>query len=182
MEIDDDLKQTEVIEDDENLENSQPKYPNLVSKPRCIRTDYSSNRYVKDDETSRRVIELAKLGLSKTAVALATKMSPVELSKWYGEEYALGQAGMQQVVAAGLMEQARAGNPQVLMYLGKSKLGWTESNTVEHIGTVNAVVSARPLTTEEFAAKYLNQDLADDPKKENRYLNPPDETKENNND
>jgi hypothetical protein len=69
---------------------------------------------------------------------------------------------MQEVVARGLMEQAMAGNPQILMYLGKSKLGWTESNTVEHIGTVNAVVSARPLTKEEFEAKYLASEKPDE--------------------
>jgi hypothetical protein len=42
------------------------------------------------------------------------------------------------------------------MYLGKSKLGWTENNVVEHVGTINAVVSAKPLSREEFEAKYLN--------------------------
>lgn len=63
---------------------------------------------------------------------------------------------MQEVVARGLMEQAMAGNPQVLMYLGKAKLGWSEANIVEHVGTVNAVVSAKPLSREEFEAKYLN--------------------------
>jgi hypothetical protein len=65
---------------------------------------------------------------------------------------------MQEVVARGLMEQAMAGNPQVLMYLGKSKLGWTEANVVEHVGTINAVVSAKPLTRDEFEARYLKSD------------------------
>jgi hypothetical protein len=60
------------------------------------------------------------------------------------------------------MEQAMAGNPQVLMYLGKSKLGWTEANTVEHVGTINAVVSAKPLSREEFEKRYLNNDADED--------------------
>jgi hypothetical protein len=102
------------------------------------------------------VTRLAKLGLSKNAVAIAARLSPIELTRWYNEEYAAGQAGMQEVVARGLMEQAISGNPQVLMYLGKSKLGWTENNVVEHVGTINAVVSAKPLSREEFEAKYLN--------------------------
>ena len=110
------------------------------------------------------VTRLAKLGLSKNAVSIAAKLSPLELTKWYNDEYAAGQAGMQEVVARGLMEQACAGNPQVLMYLGKSKLGWTENNVVEHVGTINAVVSARPLSREEFEKRYLSQDVDDEDK------------------
>jgi hypothetical protein len=125
----------------------------VINPPR--RKDYSNQRYEKDAETMGAVTRLAKLGLSKSAVAIACRLSPVELTKWYGEEYAAGQAGMQEVVARGLMEQAMAGNPQVLMYLGKSKLGWTEANVVEHVGTINAVVSAKPLSRDEFEARYL---------------------------
>jgi hypothetical protein len=51
-----------------------------------------------------------------------------------------------------------AGNPQVLMYLGKSKLGWTEANVVEHVGEIRAVVSAKPLSREEFEQRYLRKD------------------------
>ena len=130
-----------------------PVKPIVINPPR--RKDYSNQRYEKDAETMGAVTRLARLGLSKSAVAIACRLSPVELTKWYGEEYAAGQAGMQEVVARGLMEQAMAGNPQVLMYLGKSKLGWTEANTVEHVGTINAVVSAKPLSRDEFEARYL---------------------------
>jgi len=56
------------------------------------------------------------------------------------------------------MDQALAGNPQVLMYLGKSKLGWTEANVVEHVGEIRAVVSAKPLSREEFEQRYLRKD------------------------
>jgi len=134
----------------------------LASQARGGRKDYSSQRYEKDPETSAAVVRLARLGLTKSAVAIACRLSPIELTKWYGEEYASGQAGMQEVVARGLMEQAMAGNPQVLMYLGKAKLGWTESNTVEHVGTVNAVVSAKPLSREEFEKRYLNSSADDE--------------------
>ena len=157
MQTEDDLKPEVVTEDDENLKSLEvlPVNP-LASLGKNRRTDYSSQRYEKDAEVGAMVTRLAKLGLSKNAVAIAAKLSPLELTKWYNEEYLAGQAGMQEVVARGLMEQASAGNAQVLMYLGKSKLGWTENNVVEHVGTINAVVSARPLTKEEFAAKYLN--------------------------
>jgi hypothetical protein len=134
--------------------------PIVINPPR--RKDYSNQRYEKDAETIGAVTRLAKLGLSKSAVAIACRLSPTELTKWYGEEYAAGQAGMQEVIARGLMEQAVSGNPQVLMYLGKSKLGWTEANVVEHIGTINAVVSARPLSREEFEKRYLTNESNDE--------------------
>jgi len=139
---------------------TQAERPIVINPPR--RKDYSNQRYEKDPETMGAVTRLAKLGLSKSAVAIACRLSPTELTKWYGEEYAAGQAGMQEVIARGLMEQAMAGNPQVLMYLGKSKLGWSEANVVEHIGTINAVVSARPLSRDEFEKKYLTNESNDE--------------------
>jgi hypothetical protein len=48
------------------------------------------------------------------------------------------------------------------MYLGKSKLGWTEANVIEHVGTINAVVSARPLSREEFEKRYLTNESNDE--------------------
>lgn len=146
------LKNPEVIEEIK-LPSPLRAVEIVINPPR--RKDYSNQRYEKDPETCGAVTRLAKLGLSKSAVAIACRLSPNELTKWYGDEYAAGQAGMQEVVARGLMEQAMAGNPQVLMYLGKSKLGWTEANTVEHVGTINAVVSAKPLSRDEFEARYL---------------------------
>tara|TARA_R110000868_G_scaffold82113_2_gene232002 strand:- start:2286 stop:2813 length:528 start_codon:yes stop_codon:yes gene_type:complete len=163
-----DLKQAVDSEDVETVKisESETDYTTEIVRPIVInpprRKDYSNQRYEKDSETCGAVTRLAKLGLSKSAVAIACRLSPNELTKWYGEEYAAGQAGMQEVVARGLMEQAMAGNPQVLMYLGKSKLGWTEANTVEHVGTINAVVSAKPLSRDEFEARYLNNDADSD--------------------
>lgn len=152
------------MNDDENEVEAEvlPIEPKaiVINPPR--RKDYSNQRYEKDAETSAMVTRLAGLGLSKSAVAIASRLSPQELSKWYGEEYAAGQAGMQEVVARGLMEQAMAGNPQILMYLGKAKLGWSEANIVEHVGTINAVVSARPLSREEFEKRYLSNESNDE--------------------
>ena len=162
MDSESDLKPAIVSEEADSVKipevlvDASPQVVPTTQPPR--RKDYSNQRYEKDPETSAAVTRLAKLGLTKTAVAIACRLSPNELTKWYGEEYAAGQAGMQEVVARGLMEQAMAGNPQILMYLGKSKLGWTEANVVEHVGTINAVVSAKPLSRDEFEAKYLTRD------------------------
>ena len=160
MENDSETDSKQAVDSEEAVAVKIPEVMPVTNPPR--RKDYSNQRYEKDPETMGAVTRLARLGLSKSAVAIACRLSPQELSKWYGEEYAAGQAGMQEVVARGLMEQAIAGNPQVLMYLGKAKLGWSEANIVEHVGTVNAVVSAKPLSREEFEAKYLNSDAEED--------------------
>lgn len=164
MENDSDLDSKQAVDSSESEVIKIPEVveprPIVINPPR--RKDYSNQRYEKDPETMGAVTRLARLGLSKSAVAIACRLSSIELTKWYGEEYAAGQAGMQEVVARGLMEQAMAGNPQVLMYLGKSKLGWTEANTVEHVGTINAVVSAKPLSREEFEKRYLNNGADED--------------------
>ena len=110
---------------------------------------------VVDEEVAQQVRELARLGLSKNAVRLFLKMRFDSFDRLYGEAYLEGQANMQRRLAGLAMEQAEAGNVPMLMYLCKTKLGWNETSVVEHVGEVRTVVSAVPLTREEFARKYL---------------------------
>jgi hypothetical protein len=109
-----------------------------------------------DEEVAQQVRELARLGLSKNAVRLFLKMRFDSFDRLYGEAYLEGQASMQRRLAGLAMEQAEAGNVPMLMYLCKTKLGWNETSVVEHVGEVRTVVSAVPLTRDEFARKYLD--------------------------
>jgi hypothetical protein len=43
----------------------------------------------------------------------------------------------------------------------KTKLGWSEQQTLEITGEIRSVVSAKPLTKEEFVQKYLTSDGED---------------------
>lgn len=147
-----------VVETGLEEKNLSPKVYSMPPPREQRRKDYSNQVYVKDPEIMGAVERLARLGLSKSAVSIACRITPAQLTAHYLEEYGKGQAGMQEVVARGLMDQAMAGNPQVLMYLGKSKLGWTEANVVEHVGEIRAVVSAKPLSREEFEQRYLKKD------------------------
>lgn len=122
------------------------------------RTEYAERVRVKDPEVSQKVMEMARVGLSKTAVAILCGLTRNELYKHYLDDYERGQSNMEHIVAAAAMEQVMAGNPQMIMFVAKTKLGWSEHNVIEHTGTVNAVVSARPLSREEFEKKYLNND------------------------
>ena len=110
-----------------------------------------------EPEVADKVRRLAEVGLSRTQIAIAVKVSPTEIESGYGAEFAASQASFQQVVASAAMEQVKMGNPQMIQYLCKAKLGWSEHNVVEHVGTINAVVSAKPLTKEEFAKRYIEQ-------------------------
>jgi hypothetical protein len=55
-------------------------------------------------------------------------------------------------------ESAESGDSRMIQYLCKVKLGWTETSTIEHTGEVKAVISAKPLSKEEFELKYLKAD------------------------
>lgn len=124
----------------------QPRDKSLVSATAVV-----------DEEVAQQVRELARLGLSKNAVRLFLKMRFDSFDRLYGEAYLEGQASMQRRLAGLAMEQAEAGNVPMLMYLCKTKLGWNETSVVEHVGEVRTVVSAIPLTREEFARKYLGE-------------------------
>lgn len=114
-------------------------------------------KYEKNEVVASNVFKYASLGMSKINVATTCYISTNELNKYYLDEYEKGLATQAHVIAGGLMELAKAGHPQVLMYLGKSKLGWNEQSVLEHVGEVRAVVSAQPMSKEEFARKYLGQ-------------------------
>lgn len=161
QEVDSAIEPEVVVETDGVEKNLSPKF--VMPPPRAQRRkDYSDQIVPKDAEIAGAVERLGRLGLSKQAVSIACRVTLEQLNRLYIEEYEVGRANMQEVVARGLMEQALAGNPQILMYLGKSKLGWTEANVVEHVGEIRAVVSAKPLSREEFVAKYLEKDTTDD--------------------
>ena len=115
----------------------------------------------RDPDTAAMVTRLSKVGLNQTAVAVAARITPDALRKYYLADYHAGQASMQEVVATAAMEQVMAGNPQMIQFMAKTKLGWNETNIVEHIGEVRAVVSAVPLSKEEFSKRYLEQSEED---------------------
>lgn len=108
-----------------------------------------------DSEVGAKVARLAKVGLNKTQVCIAAKITPRELERVYLADYNQSQASFQEEIASAAMDQVRIGNPQMIQYMCKARLGWSEHNVVEHTGSINAVVSAKPLSKEEFEQRYL---------------------------
>jgi hypothetical protein len=113
---------------------------------------------VRDPFIARQVATLASFGLSMGSTAIACNITFDTLKKFYREDYNQGAVFQQKRIAALAMEAAESGSVPMIMFLAKTKLGWVETQQIEHIGEVKAVVSAKPLSREEFAARYLNQD------------------------
>ncbi len=118
-------------------------------------------RLVKDEVVAGQVERLAAVALTKTQVAIACRLSVDQLTKLYAEEYARGLAKAQDKIASKAMEAVEKGNPQMIMYMAKARLGWTENNVVEHVGEVRHTVSAKAMTREEFARKYLEEEVVE---------------------
>jgi hypothetical protein len=114
--------------------------------------------HVRSDRIATQVKTLASFGLSRGSISVACQVTPYVLDKYYLKDMQEGQADMQKRIAAMAFEAAENGSVPMIMYLAKTKLGWVESTQIEHVGEVRAVVSNRPLTTEEFKRKYLEED------------------------
>ena len=102
--------------------------------------------------------DLGRLGLSKGNAALAARISVYLLEKYYLEDYLEGVASMQRGLASVAIAEAMNGNTPILLHLIKTKLGWSEQQIIEHVGEIRAVVSAKPMSKEEFVQKYLSKD------------------------
>lgn len=141
------------------LENPQSSSnPVLEVLPPVLREIPQTRHHVKDEQLGLQIRDLAKLGLGKQSAALAARVSQYILEKYYLEEFLEGQADMQRGLAAKAVSEAMDGNTAILLHLLKTKLGWSEHQTLEISGEIRSVVSAKPLTKEEFIARYLTED------------------------
>lgn len=129
----------------------------MITAPEIQDACLTSRSYPRTEELARQVRMLSALGLSKSNIAVFIGMSPPKLEKDYGKELVEGKYEMSTKLSRLAMEAAEAGDTKMIQYLCKVKLGWTETSTVEHVGEVRAVISAKPLSKEEFETKYLAQ-------------------------
>lgn len=154
----DDLKREEEAGLDAGIKN-----PEVEVLPPVLRVIPQTRHHVKDEQLGLQIRDLARLGLSKSSTALAARLSTHLLEKYYLEEFLEGQAEMQKGLASVAVSEAMAGNTPVLLHLLKTKLGWSEQHQIEISGEVKSVVSAKPLSKEEFVERYLtkNKELED---------------------
>lgn len=130
--------------------------PEIITK-----RDPMGQHHVKTPEKADTVFRMAQEGLSKGSAAKCIGVSMPTFNKYYGEEYDAGLVDMQRNLASMAFEAAKAGSVPMLIHLVKTKLGWNEHTTVEHVGEVRAVVSNRPLSRDEFVKKYITKEDGD---------------------
>lgn len=149
-----DLNEVEVVEVEakisEAIVSTNEVLPEVLPK--------NSPSHVKCDRLGGQIRDMARMGLSKGNVAIAARVSAYILDKYYAEEFAQGEAEMRKGLATVAMGEAMNGNTAILLHLVKTKLGWNETQLVQHSGEVRSVVSAKPLSKEEFAEKFLNKE------------------------
>jgi hypothetical protein len=138
------------------------KNPEVEVLPPIMRVVPQTRDHQKDEQLALQIRDLGRLGLSRTSAALAARITPYLLDKYYSEEFLEGQSQMQKGLASVAITEAMNGNTPVLLHLLKTKLGWSEQQTLEITGEVRAVVSAKPLSKEEFIQKYLNDGSQED--------------------
>jgi hypothetical protein len=138
------------------------KNPEVEVLPPIMRVVPQTRDHQKDEQLALQIRDLGRLGLSKSSAALAARITPYLLDKYYSEEFLEGQSQMQKGLASVAITEAMNGNTPVLLHLLKTKLGWSEQQTLEITGEVRAVVSAKPLSKEEFIQKYLNDGSQED--------------------
>ena len=154
MENETDLKRDEVVEtvanSSEAIVNSNTVLPEVLPK--------QNPSHEKCERIGSQIRDMARMGLTKGNVAIAARVSPYILDKYYGEEFSAGEAEMRKGLASVAMAEAMSGNTAILLHLVKTKLGWNETQLIEHSGEVRSVVSAKPLSKEEFIQRFIDKD------------------------
>lgn len=153
----DEIKEGGASPGDEENKNSEVEVLPPVLTPKA-----NTVNHIRDERLASQIRDLGRLGLSKGNVAIAARIGDVVFKKYYLEDFLAGQAEMQRGLATVAVEQAMNGNTPVLLHLLKTKLGWNETQVIEHTGEVRNVVSAKPMTKEEFIQRYLTIEEKDD--------------------
>lgn len=119
------------------------------------RVPQTERHHVYDPAIGFEVRRFGEWGLSKGNAAIGAKIGFGVFEKYYLKDYIEGVNDMQKRLAAKAIDEAMDGNTPILLHLLKTKLGWKETHEIELNGEVRSVVSAKPLTKQEFIERYL---------------------------
>ena len=143
-------------DDKENTVVQESLTPEVL--PPIMREVPQTREHQRDEQLALQIRDMGRLGLSKSSTALAARITPYLLDKYYSAEFLEGQSQMQKGLATVAIAEAMNGNTPILLHLLKTKLGWSEQHQIEISGEVKSVVSNKPMTKEEFIAKYLTNE------------------------
>lgn len=150
------MSETDLKQGEESSESAKISEPEIL--PPVMRVIPQTRDHQKDEQLALQIRDMAKVGLSKSQAAHTARISTYILDKYYLEEFLEGQGDMQRGLATVAVAEAMDGNTPILLHLLKTKLGWSEQHQIEISGEVRNVVSAKPLTKEEFVQRYLTND------------------------
>lgn len=150
------MSETDLKQGEESSESAKISEPEIL--PPVMRVIPQTRDHQRDEQLALQIRDLARHGLSKSSTALTARVSVYILEKYYLDEFLEGQAEMQKGLASVAIAEAMNGNTPILLHLLKTKLGWSEQHQIEISGEVRNVVSAKPLTKEEFVQRYLTND------------------------
>lgn len=150
------MSETDLKQGEDLSESAKISEPEVL--PPVMRVIPQTRDHQRDEQLALQIRDLARHGLSKSSTALTARVSVYILEKYYLDEFLEGQAEMQKGLASVAIAEAMNGNTPILLHLLKTKLGWSEQHQIEISGEVRNVVSAKPLTKEEFVQRYLTND------------------------
>jgi hypothetical protein len=150
------MSESDLKQGEDSSESAKISEPEIL--PPVMRVVPQTRDHQRDEQLALQIRDLARHGLSKSSTALTARVSVYILEKYYLDEFLEGQAEMQKGLASVAIAEAMNGNTPILLHLLKTKLGWSEQHQIEISGEVRNVVSAKPLTKEEFVQRYLTND------------------------
>jgi hypothetical protein len=155
---DDDLKRDEFAGEESKISEADVSSNDVMEVLPPVMMSVQNQRYhIKTPELANQIFDLGRLGLSKSNAAYAARISTHLLEKYYLDDFARGVAEMQRGLASVAVAEALNGNTPVLIHLLKTKLGWSEQHQIELSGEVRNVVSAKPMSKEEFIERYITK-------------------------
>jgi hypothetical protein len=93
------------------------------------------------DKDKKQVETLAGLGVPTDQIALIMGCGETTIKKYFQPELSTGVAKANAKVALWAFSLAERGNPTMIIFLCKTRLGWKDKTEVEHTGDVRVVIN-----------------------------------------
>ena len=95
--------------------------------------------HVPTDETRRRVLQAAALGVRHEGIAGLTGIALPTLQKYYADELARAGDVLVEEIAGAMYTKAIGGDIGAQKYILGCRAGWSEKQTIEHTGTIERI-------------------------------------------
>jgi hypothetical protein len=108
----------------------------------------------------KKAKELAIVGVPHHLMAKIMRMDTKTLLKYYDRELELGKFEANGEIGGKLYRMAKSGNTAAAIFWMKAQAGWRDRVDIESGGLPLGVISQKPLTPDEWDAKYGGRKVA----------------------